>query len=106
VRHTPAGTTVRVSAGREDELAELEVGDDGAGIPERDAKHVFQRFYRVDGGIASGSGLGLAIAHELAELMGGSIRLTSRPGRTVFTLALPAAAPEPFPRENVEAAVR
>jgi two-component system OmpR family sensor kinase len=47
----------------------------------------------VDGGVASGSGLGLAIARELADLMGGTVTLDSRPGRTVFSLEL-AAAPE------------
>ena len=38
-------------------------------------RQVFERFYRLDGSIASGSGLGLAIARELAELMGGSVEL-------------------------------
>jgi signal transduction histidine kinase len=50
---------------------------------------VFQRFYRVEGGTASGSGLGLAIARELAEHMGGTVAIESRPGRTVCTLDLP-----------------
>ena len=57
------------------------------------AVNVFERFYRGDGtGRASGSGLGLAIARELAEAMQGEISLTSEPGRTVFTLSLPAAS--------------
>ena len=38
--------------------------------------------------MAPGSGLGLAIARELAELMDGTVRVSSRPGRTVFTLEL------------------
>jgi two-component system OmpR family sensor kinase len=59
---------------------------------------VFERFYRVEGGVASGSGLGLAIAKELARLMDGSVRLESSPGRTVFTLDLPGEpAPERAP---------
>jgi two-component system, OmpR family, sensor kinase len=67
------------------------VTDDGPGVPETDREHLFERFYRAEGGQAWGSGLGLAIASELAERMGGSIELDSRPGETVFTLLLPRA---------------
>ena len=90
--HTGASTTVRMSARNLDGRALLAVEDDGPGVPAADAVHVFERFYRSDGARASGSGLGLAIARELAEAMGGEVTLDSRPGRTVFTLALPAAA--------------
>ncbi|HJV29333.1 MAG TPA: ATP-binding protein [Gaiellaceae bacterium] len=90
--HTPPGTTVRIRAGRENGRAVLEVEDEGPGIAATDLATVFDRFYRVDGGVAAGSGLGLAIAKELAELMGGAIELESRPGSTVFRLALPPAA--------------
>ena len=90
--HTPPGTTVRIRAGRENGRAVLEVEDEGPGIPATQRSQVFDRFYRVDGGVTTGSGLGLAIAKELAELMGGAIELESEPGSTVFRLALPAAA--------------
>jgi two-component system OmpR family sensor kinase len=90
--HTPPGTTVRIRAGRENGRAVLEVEDEGPGIPARQQAQVFDRFYRVDGGVTTGSGLGLAIAKELAELMGGAIEVESAPGSTVFRLALPAAA--------------
>jgi signal transduction histidine kinase len=89
LRHTPPGTTVRIEVGRENGRAVLAVVDDGPGISPEHAPHVFDRFYRADGALASGSGLGLAIARELAEVMGGEIELDSRPGRTVFTLLLP-----------------
>jgi len=89
--HTPPGTRVVVRAYADGDQAILAVEDDGPGIPEQHAAQIFDRFYRVDGSIASGSGLGLAIARELADLMGGSVTLESRPGRTVFTLELPAA---------------
>ena len=91
--HTPPGTRVVVRVGYEGDQAVLAVEDDGPGIPEEHVARVFDRFYRVDGGLASGSGLGLAIARELAELMGGSVSLESRSGRTVFSLTL-AAGPE------------
>ncbi|MDQ3876685.1 MAG: ATP-binding protein [Actinomycetota bacterium] len=89
--HTAPGTAVRVSTRVDNGQAVLTVEDEGDGIPAEHAGHVFERFYRVDGAMTSGSGLGLAIARELAEVMGGHIDLASRPGRTVFTLRLPAA---------------
>jgi signal transduction histidine kinase len=94
VQHTPDGTPVRVVVRGGGDAAELAVEDEGGGIPPDRADQVFQRFTRLDGARSSGSGLGLAIARELAEAMGGTIRLESRSGRTVFTLVLPAAAPD------------
>ena len=96
--HTPAGTAVTLRVRRRVDHAVFEVEDDGAGIAPEHLERVFDRFYRVEGGQASGSGLGLAIARELAEHMGGDVRLASRPGRTTFTLTLPAA-PVEQPRE-------
>jgi signal transduction histidine kinase len=93
LRHTPGGTRVRVRTGRDGERVLLVVEDDGPGIDPDEAVQVFERFYRGDGtGRASGSGLGLAIARELAEAMQGEIALASEPGRTAFTLSLPAAS--------------
>ena len=107
LRHTPPGTAVRIrSAPTAFHTALLTVEDEGPGVPGEHARHVFDRFYRADGGIASGSGLGLAIAHELAEAMGGSLELDSEPGRTAFTLRLPAVADElEKTRENGRSAV-
>jgi signal transduction histidine kinase len=89
--HTPDGTRVRIVA----RGAALAVEDDGQGIPLEHQEQVFARFSRLDGSRASGTGLGLAIARELALRMNGSLELESQPGRTVFTLRLPA-----FSREN------
>jgi signal transduction histidine kinase len=91
IRHTPAGTNVTIAAEARDGRAVLGVRDDGPGVPAGDQEHLFERFYRADGGMASGSGLGLAIARELAQRMGGTIDLRSQPGETVFTLVLPLA---------------
>jgi signal transduction histidine kinase len=99
IRHTPAGTPVRVSVEERDGRAVLEVADAGPGIPEEDQEHLFQRFYRAAGGKASGSGLGLAIATELASRMDATIEVESVPGRTVFTLKLPLDPERPFSRE-------
>jgi signal transduction histidine kinase len=89
LRHTPTGTTVQVNAGARDGRACVAVRDDGPGVPTEDQEHLFERFYRAEGGQASGSGLGLAIASELANRMDGTIELRSEPGNTSFTLLLP-----------------
>jgi two-component system OmpR family sensor kinase len=91
--HTPPGTRVRIQVGG----GTLAVEDEGPGIPAEHIEHVFERFYRIDGQLASGSGLGLAIARELARAMGGSLEVESDPVRTVFTLRLPVEASERVP---------
>jgi signal transduction histidine kinase len=99
--HTPPGTAVRLRTARRNGSVLLTVEDEGPGIPAEHTEQVFDRFYRVEGSVASGSGLGLAIARELAELMGGAIELEIIPGRTIFALVLPAAASEEgFSREK------
>ena len=90
--HTPPGTRIEVEVGVAGGRATLSVADAGPGIPGEAQRTVFERFYRLDGTLASGSGLGLAIARELAELMEGRIELESIPGSTRFTLVLPAEA--------------
>jgi two-component system OmpR family sensor kinase len=98
--HTPKGTPVRVRAEVRGDRAVLEVEDEGGGIAPDQQEQLFERFYRLDGTRASGSGLGLAIAKQLAELMDGALELQSAPGRTTFTLTLPAErVPAARPRE-------
>jgi len=89
--HTPEGTRVTLRAWADREHASIEVEDDGPGIAPEHAPHVFDRFYRGEGTIASGSGLGLAIARELVQMMGGEVALDSRAGRTVVRVVLGAA---------------
>lgn len=88
VTHTTPGTSIVVSARRDDGSAWLAVRDHGKGIPRSALSQVFEPFYTSND--AQGSGLGLAIASELAERMSGRLGVESRPGRTVFTLELPA----------------
>ncbi|MFI1016080.1 sensor histidine kinase [Streptomyces sp. NPDC020965] len=90
--HTPPGTEVSVSVAMTGVEALLTVADTGPGIPPADRARVFDRFYRVDKARTrnrGGSGLGLSVADSLIRAHGGTIELTSSPGRTVFTLRLP-----------------
>jgi two-component system nitrogen regulation sensor histidine kinase GlnL len=64
----------------------LEIIDDGRGVPEELAEHLF---LPLVSGRAEGSGLGLALAQQVAREHRGSLAFRSRPGHTVFTLLLP-----------------
>jgi two-component system OmpR family sensor kinase len=92
-RHTPAGTTVTVAAKLADHSAVLTIHDDGPGIPADLLPNVFQRFTRADTARTSttgGTGLGLSLAQSITRAHNGTLTLTSTPGSTNFTLALPS----------------
>lgn len=65
--------------------AELEIEDEGPGLPDPNAP-VFDAFYTTK---PNGTGLGLAIVHRIVTDHSGSITFESRPGRTVFRIVLP-----------------
>ncbi|MFJ9632492.1 sensor histidine kinase [Streptomyces sp. NPDC101175] len=108
--HTPVGTTVTASVeATAAHTVVIRVRDDGPGIPPTLLPTVFERFTRADasrarsGGKEGGSGLGLAIATAITRAHGGRIDVTSVPGRTEFTVQLPAA---PLPPAETPARVR
>jgi two-component system nitrogen regulation sensor histidine kinase GlnL len=67
-------------------VCEVEIIDNGPGIPEDMMESIF---YPMVTGRADGTGLGLSIAQSLIYQHGGLIQCESRPGRTCFTLLLP-----------------
>jgi two-component system sensor histidine kinase ResE len=73
----------------------IQVRDTGAGIPEDQLPHVFEKFYQADNqraASAKGTGLGLAIAKEIVEAHKGTITIESDVGTgTVFSLTLPVS---------------
>ncbi len=68
----------------------VEIEDNGPGIPATIQGSIFEPFFTTKGK-ERGTGLGLAISQRIMEEHGGSIAVESRPGRTVFSLTLPAA---------------
>ncbi|MDG9710206.1 sensor histidine kinase [Streptomyces sp. DH10] len=98
--HTPPGTTVTARVQRRGTWLCVDVEDDGQGIPAELLPHVFERFARGDSARtrATGStGLGLAIVQAVATAHGGAVTVDSVPGRTVFTVHLPALPAQPQP---------
>ena len=92
IQHNHAGGTIHVRLVMSDE-AVLTVADTGPGIPEKDWRRIFERFYRVDKARArasGGSGLGLAICKAIVEAHGGSIDFDSiLNAGTTFRVRLP-----------------
>jgi PAS domain S-box-containing protein len=82
----------------------IEVEDTGSGIPEDKVPLLFKNFTQLDSSLVrkhEGAGLGLAISRRLAELMGGSLTLTSRSGRgSTFLLTLPLNTLEDDPKPD------
>jgi len=98
LKHTPAGGSIRLSAGLAADAVEISVQDSGSGIPSADLPFVFDRFYRgkqTSSRVKDGSGLGLAISRALVELHHGQIRAESGEELgTTITLRLPAVTDE------------
>lgn len=90
-----AAVRVRVAADESTHKAIVEVADDGPGMSEEDAAHVFERFYRADPARArkvGGSGLGLSIVASLVTAHGGTAAVATRPGEgATFRIELPLA---------------
>jgi signal transduction histidine kinase len=79
------GGHISLRARRQPRSVSLEVEDDGPGLAAPDAP-IFDAFYSTK---PHGAGLGLAVAHRIVSNHGGTIDVTSRPGKTVFTVTLP-----------------
>ncbi|MEM7289958.1 MAG: ATP-binding protein, partial [Pseudomonadota bacterium] len=78
------------------QILKVSVADTGIGMADDKLAHIFQKFSQVDESATrkhEGTGLGLAISDSLVQMMGGSIEVTSEPGKGsnfVFTIHLPA----------------
>ena len=97
--HTPPGTTATVHVDQVGDHAQIEVRDTGPGMPEEDARRVFERFFRADPARArtrGGSGLGLSIVSAIVTAHGGTVTATSAPGEgLVVTVLIPVSSVQP-----------
>lgn len=81
-RYAPEFTrlVLRVQYDETEGRVQCTVMDDGPGIPEKDAAHIFERFYRVDKGRSretGGTGLGLSIIKHIVQQHGGTVSVES-----------------------------
>jgi signal transduction histidine kinase len=93
IRHAAEGKWVGVTAARDGAHVLVRVEDRGPGVPPREARHLFEPFFRGRGAArVRGSGLGLAIVRQVALAHGGSVALERRTHGASFVLRLPAAS--------------
>src|SRR6476620_8371554 len=99
LQHTPESARVTVRVGTDDDNAVLEVADEGPGMSADDAHRIFELFYRTDSSrdrASGGTGLGLSIVDSLVYAHGGTVSVTTAPGRGCrFTVKLPRIADVP-----------
>jgi signal transduction histidine kinase/ligand-binding sensor domain-containing protein/DNA-binding response OmpR family regulator len=99
-KFTKEGGTVSLNVACDDSsvagekcLFRLEFIDNGTGILAEVQEKIFERFYQCENAVSilnQGSGIGLSITREFVELHGGTIAVTSTPGRgSIFTINLP-----------------
>jgi len=92
-KYSPAGGRIEIRASRDGGLVEIEVVDEGPGIPPADFERIFDKFYRVQAQDRrrAGTGLGLAICRGFVEALGGWIVARNRRDRSgaVLTIRMP-----------------
>lgn len=95
LRHTPPGTTVRISARSHGQEAEIAVEDDGPGIATKDLDRILERFERAGdpGERSRGMGIGLSLASEILRAHGSTMLVRSGIGQGArFAFRLPTSS--------------
>ncbi|NOZ95780.1 MAG: sensor histidine kinase [Acidobacteria bacterium] len=95
VKYTGEEKRIALGASSDGRNVRLFVRDNGPGIPRREQRQIFQKFYRADDRLSravEGAGLGLAIVQHVATGHGGRVEVDSEPGKgSTFSIVLPVA---------------
>jgi signal transduction histidine kinase len=86
----PHGGALDISAGEAGGSVQLQVSDNGPGIPPDNLNRIFEPFFTTKAEL--GTGLGLWVSRQIVEKHGGTIAVESSPKGTCFTITLPSAS--------------
>jgi len=91
IKYSPENTQISLAVEVEKHRIRFEITDQGMGIPEKDQKHIFERYFRAENALLNqGTGIGLNIVKVHLENLGGSISFTSQENvGTTFIVELP-----------------
>ena len=88
-KYSDEGSEIHCIVKKDNNSLEIDIIDQGIGIPEEDKPHMFDRFFRASNAMnIKGTGLGLNIVKRYVELMGGTIKFKSKLGKgSTFTVS-------------------
>ncbi len=91
IKYSPEDSLIKFRVKPETEKVIFEVEDEGIGIPQKDQKHIFERYFRAENALLNqGTGIGLNIAKVHLENMGGKLYFKSEENKgSIFTVELP-----------------
>ena len=95
IKYSPEDTLIKFEVSPTENAIIFVVEDQGIGIPQKDQKHIFERYFRAENAVLNqGTGIGLNIARTHLENLGGSIEFTSiENGGTKFVVKIPILTP-------------
>ena len=98
IKYTQEGAKIEILARKQEENVQIQVCDDGPGIPREQQAHIFEMFYTGGSGAVDSRrslGLGLALCKSIVTAHGGSLSVSdNQPRGTVFTVTLPCGKVE------------
>jgi len=106
LKYCPAKSSINIDLNWQNGQLFLVVSDNGPGIPEKEQKKIFERFYRIENQKnVGGTGIGLSIVKDLVDLMRGKIHIDSKQGKGLrVEISMPTEVYEVFKSdENVNA---
>ncbi len=91
IKYSPAHTLIDVLVRQKNDSLTIVVKDEGMGIPEREQKYIFNRYFRAENALLDqGTGIGLNIVKSHLESLGGTITFESEEGKgSTFTITFP-----------------
>ncbi len=91
IKYSSEFTTIDVAVSQNNEKLAIKIKDEGIGIPERDQKHIFNRYFRAENALLNqGTGIGLNIVKSHLESLGGDVIFESTENKgSTFTIFIP-----------------
>ncbi|WP_026839197.1 PAS domain-containing sensor histidine kinase [Gillisia sp. JM1] len=95
IKYSPENTTIKLDVLLKDSKIFFNIQDEGRGIPKKDQKHIFERYFRAENALLDqGTGIGLNISKTHLVNMGGQISFLSEENKgTLFKIEVPISNP-------------